>query len=361
MNESASINAFALDVHRAVAVAGNLAISGLSIQSCMAMLDAGAAGRTHDEIVHACRLGEGASRAIAELGRALGSQTSYDARLANRVFVRQGVHLRDAFARDVARERLDFSDAEAARAIVNEWVARQTNGKITGLVPRGAIDPTAPLLLVNALYVRADWLERLHVKGPGDFHVGGARVPVTMMQGGVSCRSIEADDFELVGLSLRGELQLVAVVPRDPGGLAAVERALDAELLARAAHAPRVEIVLDMPKFRVELPGASLVAALGALGVAEAFDASRANFEGIAELAPGDAPIYVGEVLHKTYCDVNEYGIEAAAATAVMAMGAAAPRPPKKRVRIDCPFFFAIQHVPSGATLFTGRVTDPRA
>jgi serine protease inhibitor len=29
-------------------------------------------------------------------------------------------------------------------------------------------------------------------------------------------------------------------------------------------------------------------------------------------------------------------------------------------VKVDRPFLYAIQHVPSGACLFIGRVTDPR-
>jgi serine protease inhibitor len=29
-------------------------------------------------------------------------------------------------------------------------------------------------------------------------------------------------------------------------------------------------------------------------------------------------------------------------------------------VKVDRPFIYAIQHVPSGACLFIGRVTDPR-
>ena len=39
-----------------------------------------------------------------------------------------------------------------------------------------------------------------------------------------------------------------------------------------------------------------------------------------------------------------------------------AVREPRKpvEVRVDRPFLFAIQHVPSGACLFLGRVTDPK-
>jgi serine protease inhibitor len=37
-------------------------------------------------------------------------------------------------------------------------------------------------------------------------------------------------------------------------------------------------------------------------------------------------------------------------------------KPPPKPIelKVDRPFLYAIQHVPSGACLFVGRVTDPR-
>ena len=40
----------------------------------------------------------------------------------------------------------------------------------------------------------------------------------------------------------------------------------------------------------------------------------------------------------------------------------AAMRPQKEpiEVKVDRPFLYAIQHVPSGACLFIGRVADPR-
>jgi serine protease inhibitor len=36
------------------------------------------------------------------------------------------------------------------------------------------------------------------------------------------------------------------------------------------------------------------------------------------------------------------------------------PPPPPIEVKVDRPFLYAIQHVPSGACLFIGRVIDPR-
>ena len=94
-----------------------------------------------------------------------------------------------------------------------------------------------------------------------------------------------------------------------------------------------------------------------------AFDQPRgsANFDRLAPRKPNDY-LYISAVFHKTFIAVDEEGTEAAAATAVaMAVGAAAgPKPEPLEVKIDRPFFYAIQHVPSGTCLFIGRVTDPR-
>lgn len=68
-------------------------------------------------------------------------------------------------------------------------------------------------------------------------------------------------------------------------------------------------------------------------------------------------------VFHKTFLALDEKGTEAAAATAVAmarAMAIQGEKPKPIVVRVDRPFLFAIQHVPSGACLFVGRVTDPR-
>jgi serpin B len=77
-----------------------------------------------------------------------------------------------------------------------------------------------------------------------------------------------------------------------------------------------------------------------------------------------DEYLAISEVFHKTFIAVDEKGTEAAAATAVAmrttAMRHQEPTPKPTEVRVDRPFLYAIQHVPSGVCLFIGRVTDPR-
>ncbi len=94
-----------------------------------------------------------------------------------------------------------------------------------------------------------------------------------------------------------------------------------------------------------------------------AFDIPQgsANFDRMAPRNP-DSYLAISEVFHKTFIAVDEKGTEAAAATAVVMMPRSAriERPEPIEVKVDRPFLYAIQHVPSGACLFIGRVTDPR-
>ena len=64
--------------------------------------------------------------------------------------------------------------------------------------------------------------------------------------------------------------------------------------------------------------------------------------------------LYISNVFHKTFVEIDEKGTEAAAATAVVMMRATAhlEEKPKLEIRVDRPFLFAIQHRPSGACLF---------
>jgi serpin B len=70
----------------------------------------------------------------------------------------------------------------------------------------------------------------------------------------------------------------------------------------------------------------------------------------------------VSDVFHQAFLALDEHGIEASAATAVMMASFAAVmrQRPSPEIHVDHPFLFAIQHRESGACLFLGRVSDPR-
>ena len=133
--------------------------------------------------------------------------------------------------------------------------------------------------------------------------------------------------------------------------------------MADCAALDRKDVILYLPKFKLEPPLMSLGRELQALGMKSAFDQPQgsANFDRIAPRRPEDY-LYISQVFHKTFLNLDEKGTEAAAATAVAAVVASMVREKPKpiEVRVDHPFLFAIQHRASGACLFLGHVTDPR-
>jgi serpin B len=88
-----------------------------------------------------------------------------------------------------------------------------------------------------------------------------------------------------------------------------------------------------------------------------AFDPSGADFTGITDMKPA----YISDVIHAANIDVDQYGTEAAAATAVMmTVGAPAGAPPKPLYfTVDRPFIFYISNTTSGTILFAGIINDP--
>ena len=93
-----------------------------------------------------------------------------------------------------------------------------------------------------------------------------------------------------------------------------------------------------------------LVKELQLLGMTSAFD-DTANFSGM----DGTTNLFISDVMHKAFVEVNEAGTEAAAATWVHV----ATKSMAESFIADHPFIFLIRHNATGCILFMGRVMDP--
>lgn len=390
-------NELGVDVHRQLATGNeNLCISPYSIESALAMTFAGADGETRTEmarVLHFANDGdvpasfsalqhslEQTSAKTAELVKDSkkfgGPSEPITLNIANRLFAQKGYHFREAFLSLVkqnfggAFEPLDFvADPAAATQRINKWVADQTRDRIRDLIPGGALDKTTRLVLANALYLKAPWASEFsqNATQPEPFLVhGDAPVDVPMMRKrndhfGYAKR----EGFIVVSLPYAGdELQFVILLPDEINGLRGLESKLNGDVLAGCAKLEKRDVDLHLPKFKLAPPTITLAKQFEALGMKTAFDQPKgsANFDKIAPRRPDDY-LYISQIFHKTFIAVDEKGTEAAAATAVAMLAGTAlrsPPPPPIEVKVDRPFVYAIQHVPSGVCLFLGRVTDPR-
>src|ERR1041385_26311 len=392
---SKATNELGVDLHRQLATGNeNLCISPYSINSALAMTFLGADGGTRSEMARVLHFPNGGDvpASFSALQHSLEQMSTKTADLvkeskkfggpsepitlniATRLFAQKTYHFREAFLSLVKQnfggvfEPLDFvADPAAATQRINKWVADQTRDRIRDLIPGGALDKTTRLVLANALYLKAPWANEFsqNATQPEPFFIGSAPVNVPMMRKTTNFGYARREGFTVVTIPYAGnDLQFVVLLPDDINALHELESKLNADVLAGCAKLEKRAVDLHLPKFKLEPPTITLAKQFEALGMKTAFNQPKgsANFDKIAPRTPDDY-LYISQIFHKTFIAVDEKGTEAAAATAVAMMaatGLAAPKPTPVEVKVDRPFVYAIQHVPSGVCLFLGRVTDPR-
>ena len=153
------------------------------------------------------------------------------------------------------------------------------------------------------------------------------------------------------------DLSMIVLLPREVDGLGNLEAGLTAEnLTAWTAHLESQEVQVFLPNFK-SISEFSLSGTLATLGMTDAFIYGQADFSGMN----GRKDLFIGDVIHKAFVEVNEEGTEAAAATAVVMLAGAAPLNPWPIpvFRADHPFLFLIRDNHNGSILFLGRVMNP--
>jgi serpin B len=391
-----AVNNLALDLlAHAAQPQENTAFSPYSIQLALVMTYAGAEGDTRQQMARVLHyppsdpdivrdfarlqddldeLAQRTAKIAAESKKAGGPSEPITLTVANRLFGQRGYDFRPAFLEllkktlDSPLEALDFiSDSAGATKHINGWIAEQTRERIRDLIPPNALNKETRLVLANAVYLKAPWKEEFKQNQtvPAAFHFAdGSSADVPTMRRQDAFGYAKHDGFVAVALPYTGgDLQFLVILPDTAVGLPKLESKLTPDLLAECTRLKPEEIVLYLPKWRLEPPLFALRKTFEALGMEMAFDVPQgsANFNGIAPRRPNDY-LYISNVFHKTFVEIDEKGTEAAAATAVVMMRATAhlDEPKPVEVRVDRPFLFAIQHRPSGACLFIGRIMDPR-
>lgn len=372
--------AFALDLYRLLSAekAENLFYSPYSISVALAMTYAGARSETEKQMASALHFTlpqerlHPAFNALDLYFTSLGQQpqgsdegTPFRLHIANALWGQQGYEFLGDFLDTLAQNYgaglrlVDFnSNPEAARQRINQWVSDQTEQKIKDLIPPGVLNPLTRLVLTNAIYFNAAWLYPFQKEATTEEPftlLNGEKVNVPMMKLNKSLFYAESKDYQLVALPYEGgNLEMVIILPAE-GQFEAIQANFTPDWLTQALNARQLQTVhLSLPKFKIE-SDFSLVNALSTLGMPIAFQPDQADFSGM----DGKRDLYIGEVLHKAYVDVDEAGTEAAAATAViMELTAALPEQPVT-MTVDRPFLFLIRDVQNGALLFLGQVTQP--
>jgi serpin B len=376
---AAAINAFADDLFlhlTTVDPVANLVFSPASIALALAMTSAGAKGITLQEMDTVLHI----SDPVAIHRSMNGLATSLDATnqsqdntadggegvsevqlsIANSLWGQAGLNFEQVFLDllsseyGAGMELVDYeSDPEAARQVINEWVAAQTRDRIPELLAEGSITADSRLTLVNAIYLKANWYDSFDklqtVKAT--FAAPDGEVEVDMMQTSNTFAYATGDGWQAVELPyVFNELTMVVAV----GDTADTLMPSIADITASLAERP---VELGFPKFDIET-SVSLADTLKEMGMPTAFIDGEADFTGMTS---GER-LFIGDVIHQANITVDEEGTEAAAATAVVMVATSAPAPQEPvTLVVDRPFTFWLRARTTGVVIFIGRINDPSA
>ncbi|MEO0091193.1 MAG: serpin family protein [candidate division WOR-3 bacterium] len=347
----------------------NVFISPTSIAIALTMTYNGAEKETKTAMAKTLSIEEMSLAEINEANKTLSEQLKKAdpeviLNIANSLWAKAGIKFKSDFLKrnkkyfNAQITPLNFSDPKAPD-IINNWVKEKTNNKITQIVDK--IDPIYTMLyIINAVYFKGKWTTEFDKNKTQDrpFTLSnGEKKQVPMMYQKGNYRYLKADKFQAISLPYgKGKMSMYIFLPDTNSNLTEFLKNLNLknwQEWMRQFYYSDGTIIL--PRFKTEYDK-SLNSALKTLGMEIAFIGGKANFSGMMQ-TPLD--LYINEVKHKTFVEVNEEGTEAAAVTSVEIMVTSIREPKEFTMIVDRPFFCAICNNETGSILFMGAINDP--
>ncbi|XP_028620316.1 serine protease inhibitor A3N-like [Grammomys surdaster] len=251
----------------------------------------------------------------------------------------------------------DFQKLREAKKLINDYVKKETQGKIKELI--SDLEKQTSMVLVNYIYFKGKWQMPFdpHDTFESEFYLDDKKsVKVPMM----SIEELTTPYFRdeelsctVVELKYTGKASALFILP-DQGRMQQVEASLQPETLRKWKNSlkPRMIGELHLPKFSISTDY-RLEDVLPELGIREVFS-TQADLSGIT----GAKDLSVSQVVHKAVLDVAETGTEAAAATGLKLI----PLCGKiyyVTVYFNRPFLMVISDTHTQTALFMAKVTNP--
>lgn len=367
-------NKFCFDMFRALTRdpqndGQNIFFSPFSILSALALANEGAQSVTKAEISSVLSLPKddsvrrnGFYSIIKEINN---PDTAITLKTANALWAEETYHFRSDYIALADRyyaaklNNLDFIKSPQQSAMeINSWIEERTDNKIQNLVRSDQLSD-AKLIITNAIYFYGNWAEQFDSNKTSDdtFKTSpDTHIPVRMMhKRDADYKYTETADLQVLELPYKNnsgkKISMLIILPIS-FNLSSAENILTIPQLSEIRrNLTEREVDVEIPKFTFSKEY-QLKPLLSSLGMPTAFSRD-ADFSGM----DGTHNLFISEVIHKSFIEVDEQGTKAAAATSVgMALVMAVKG---ITFRADHPFIFVIQDADAGTIFFIGRVTNP--
>ncbi len=247
----------------------------------------------------------------------------------------------------------DFSSPQTVKNI-NNWVKSNTDNLIDKIIDK--IDPETVMYLINAIYFEADWQEQYpsrQIKRDDFELINGKKVSTEFMYSTESAYIKDDTAQGFIKPYKDNKYSFVALLPNEGVSIDSYVSSLTGEkFLSLIKNKTNEAVITGIPKFKSEY-NLSLVKPLKVMGLRDCFNSVAADFSKMNS----DKDIFINDVKHKTFIQVDAMGTKAGALTIVeMNKGCAFP---ENRIILNCPFIYAIVDNKTGLPLFMGTMNNP--
>lgn len=342
----------------------NTLISPLSIQLALAMAANGADGNTKaemEELLAGTYGLEDLNKYLYTYVNGLPTAEDYKVNIANSIWFRADKN-RLSVEEDFLQTNANYYSAQLNASPfdgntvtdINNWVNENTDGMIKEILKE--IKDEAIMYLINAISFDAKWsqpysLERVYESEFSTFD--GTKQDIEMMYAD-EWNYLEDDKATGFVKSYKdNKYSFVAILPKEEGEEAFYDyiESLDVEKIqSMLDNQMSRKVSTALPKFSYEY-SLSMVDVLKTLGMKDAFSGGAADFSKMAQSAYGN--IYISEVAHKTFIQVDELGTRAGAVTMVEMSDECEPG---NSVILDRPFVYMIIDNETQLPIFIGTV-----
>lgn len=247
----------------------------------------------------------------------------------NGLFISKSFHILDEFM--LACENYNISIKELINATqINDFCYNNTNGKIPTIVDK--IDPQTAFILINAIYFKGNWslpFKKENARKLPFKNVDNSLVKTdTMYKYFDEIDFYEDDKIQMISLPYRSKklrFKMIILLPNK-------EKYTSSLNYLQSEHINLNELILKLqicynvylylPKFKTEFKE-KLKRILKEMNMNRAFSNGQFNKMTLDQ-------IFINEIIHKTFIQVDEEGTEAAAVTAVVAPFGSALKPDKE-------------------------------
>ncbi|XGW30218.1 hypothetical protein V3C99_009312 [Haemonchus contortus] len=342
---------FGLRMLRYASANDSTVVSPISVIFALATVQAGSKGTTKSQINSV--ISKGASDTEVEehysklFHQIMNATNGVKSRIANGLFLNKQFKVESSYEQSIRKryeakvEALDFGRAKEAVKVIDNFIAKTTEGKIHDMINEGSVEG-AYSLIVNAIYFTAEWKFKFdkdsNSKGPFYSSAGKEREVEFMNEYDEHRLYAEDNDLQVLSLQyLDTSYALNIFLPKSRFGLNEVRSKLTGERIqSLLSKLEQTYISITIPKVKIETDF-KLKEALIGMGVTDMFN-DNANLTGISK----EHPLRVSDAAHRAIIEVDEDGTTAAAASLFKVVPESAPAEGPVQFKADHPFLFIL-------------------